>query len=73
VNPDDVDDSILQKQLVKAIPSEEGRLCWQWRLAGYEVQEIATALNISADCLSTRMRRAAKQAARILNLGRKRQ
>ena len=36
------------------------------RTLGYEVQEIAAEMNISADCLSTRMRRAVKQTLRRL-------
>ena len=42
------------------------------RTLGYEVQKIAREMNISADCLSTRIRRAVKRSSRRLlgdNLG----
>jgi DNA-directed RNA polymerase specialized sigma24 family protein len=68
----DLDRGILRGQILKVMPPED-RWAWERRLAGYEVQEIAADLNISPDCLSTRMRRAAKEAARVLRLGSARQ
>ncbi|HEX4231683.1 MAG TPA: hypothetical protein VHZ07_23645 [Bryobacteraceae bacterium] len=58
----DLDRGILRGQILKVMPPED-RWAWERRLAGFEVQEIAADLNISPDCLSTRMRRAAKEAA----------
>lgn len=69
---DDLDRGILRGQILMVMPPED-RWAWERRLAGYEVQEIAADLNISPDCLSTRMRRAAKEAARVLCLGSARQ
>lgn len=67
-----LDRAILRSQVLNVMPPEE-RQAWERRLTGYEVQEIAADLNISPDCLSTRMRRAAREAARILRLGAARQ
>lgn len=51
----------------------QDRLAWERRVLGYEVQEIAAELNVTSDCLSTRMRRGLRQAARMLGLGVERQ
>jgi RNA polymerase sigma factor (sigma-70 family) len=67
-----LDRAILRSQVLNVMPPAE-RQAWERRLTGYEVQEIAADLNISPDCLSTRMRRAAREAARILCLGAARQ
>jgi hypothetical protein len=65
---DDLEDAIFQSQILNAMPPRD-RWAWKRRLQGYDVQEIAAILNVSADCLSTRMRRCARDAARILRLG----
>lgn len=54
---------INQIQIREILDKLEPDLRWAItrRTLGYEVQEIAKAMNISADCLSTRMRRALKQ------------
>jgi DNA-directed RNA polymerase specialized sigma24 family protein len=57
-----VEEDIQQRQVLDAM-EERTRWAWSRRLSGYEVQEIAAELNISADCLSTRMRRGLKAAA----------
>jgi DNA-directed RNA polymerase specialized sigma24 family protein len=57
-----IDEAIHQGQILDAM-EESTRWAWSRRLLGYEVQEIAAELNISADCLSTRMRRGLKAAA----------
>jgi DNA-directed RNA polymerase specialized sigma24 family protein len=67
-----LDDEIFQNQILDAMPHQD-RWAWERRIHGYEVQEIAATLNVSADCLSTRMRRCAREAARILRVGRARQ
>jgi len=63
-----IDEVIHQRQILNAM-EESTRWAWSRRLLGYEVQEIAAELNITADCLSTRMRRGLKVAAAKL-LGR---
>jgi DNA-directed RNA polymerase specialized sigma24 family protein len=60
-NSDDIDDDIQQDQILGAM-DESTRLAWSRRLSGYEVQEIAAELNITPDCLSTRMRRGLRAA-----------
>ena len=57
-----IEEDIHQGQILDAM-EESTRWAWSRRLCGYEVQEIAAELNISADCLSTRMRRGLKAAA----------
>lgn len=57
----DIEDTIQQQQILDAM-EEPARWAWSRRLSGYEVQEIAAELDISADCLSTRMRRGLKAA-----------
>ena len=57
-----IEEAIHQSQILDAM-EESTRWAWSRRLCGYEVQEIAAELNISADCLSTRMRRGLKAAA----------
>ena len=54
---------INQIQIREILDRLEPDLRWAItrRTLGYEVREIAKAMNISADCLSTRMRRALKQ------------
>ena len=63
----DLDDAILRSQILNAM-SPEDRWPWERRLLGYEVQEIAAELKVSPDCLSTRMRRSAREAAQVLQL-----
>ncbi len=63
----DLDDAILRSQILKAM-SPEDRWAWERRLLGYEVQEIAAELRVSPDCLSTRLRRSAREAAHVLHL-----
>jgi DNA-directed RNA polymerase specialized sigma24 family protein len=72
IGANDLDDAIFQSQILNTM-SPQDRWAWERRIHGYEVQEIASTLNVSADCLSTRMRRCAREAARILRLGRARQ
>jgi hypothetical protein len=72
VRANDLDDAIFQSQILNAM-SPQDRWAWELRIHGYEVQEIAATINVSADCLSTRMRRCARDAARVLRLGRARQ
>ena len=72
VGTHDLDDAIFQSQILNTMSAQD-RWAWERRIHGYEVQEIAATLNVSADCLSTRMRRCAREAARILRLGRARQ
>ena len=54
-------DKIEGRRVLEAM-DESTRQVWERRLFGYQVQEIAEELNISADCLSTRLRRGAKEA-----------
>ncbi len=68
----DIEQSILRRQVLEAM-SPEDRWIWERRLLGYEVQEIAAELNVSADCLSTRIRRGINEVAKTLRLGRARQ
>jgi len=58
-------DNIYLHEILSEI-SPEIRWAIQRRNLGYEVQEIATELEISADCLSTRMRRGLKLALKRL-------
>lgn len=51
-----IEDEILTREILSAMDAET-RWVWERRLLGYEVQEIAAELNITADCLSTRLRR----------------
>ena len=67
VTPEDLDNAVLAEQIINAIPADEDRWCWKCRLLGYEVQEIASDLNVSPECLSMRMRRSAKKALARLN------
>jgi DNA-directed RNA polymerase specialized sigma24 family protein len=68
----DIEEAILRRQVLEAM-SPEDRWIWERRLLGYEVQEIAAELNVSADCLSTRIRRGIDGVAKTLRLGRARQ
>lgn len=63
-----IERSIFCDEILTAMDAQD-RWAWKRRVLGYEVQEIAEELNITADCLSTRMRRGLRQAARKLRLG----
>jgi len=65
--PKNIDRRILCSEILAAMDPQD-RWAWERRVIGYEVQEIATQLNVSADCLSTRMRRGLRHAKRILRL-----
>jgi DNA-directed RNA polymerase specialized sigma24 family protein len=62
---DSPDGKILLAQILDAMPHDD-RAAWKLRLLGYEVQEIANELSISANCLSTRLRRGVAEAVRRL-------
>ncbi len=70
--PQSIERRIVCDQILNAMDVQD-RLAWERRVLGYEVQEIAAELNVTADCLSTRMRRGLRQAARMLRLGAERQ
>jgi DNA-directed RNA polymerase specialized sigma24 family protein len=65
--PRDIEHRILCDEILGAMDPED-RWAWERRVIGYEIREIATELNITADCLSTRMRRGLRQAVRMLGL-----
>ncbi|MBV9268594.1 MAG: sigma-70 family RNA polymerase sigma factor [Acidobacteriaceae bacterium] len=65
--PESIERRILCDEILHAMDPED-RWAWQRRVLGYEIREIAIELNITADCLSTRMRRALRQAALMLRL-----
>lgn len=67
----DITEQIYGRELLDAMDSET-RFAWERRLLGYEIQEIAREIHITPDCLSTRLRRGAKQAMKGL-LGNERQ
>lgn len=58
---------ILARELL-ALMNPQDRWAWERRLLGYELKEIATELNITPDCLSTRLRRAVTQVAHRLSI-----
>jgi hypothetical protein len=68
----DIDDAIFRRQVLDAMNAED-RWIWERRLLGYEVQEIAAELDVSADCLSTRIRRSIAEVTKTLRLQRARQ
>ena len=57
----DLHEQIHRRQILDAM-DEETRWIWTRRLYGYQVQEIAAELNVTPDCLSTRLRRGLQQA-----------
>jgi DNA-directed RNA polymerase specialized sigma24 family protein len=59
------DDKLQQGEVLDAM-DETTRWAWHRRISGFEVQEIAADLNVSADCLSTRLRRGLQTAQRLL-------
>lgn len=67
VGPLNIERRILCDEILDAMEPED-RWAWERRVLGYEVREIATELNVTADCLSTRMRRGLREAARLLRL-----
>ena len=67
VGPPSIERRILCDEILDAMEPED-RWAWERRVLGYEVREIATELNVTADCLSTRMRRGLREAARLLRL-----
>jgi DNA-directed RNA polymerase specialized sigma24 family protein len=70
--PPNIERRILCDEILDAMEPED-RWAWERRVIGYEVQEIASELNVTADCLSTRMRRGLREAARMLRLSSERQ
>ncbi|HEX7362231.1 MAG TPA: hypothetical protein VF283_17205 [Bryobacteraceae bacterium] len=64
-----IDKKILRRQALNAMAAQD-RWAWEQRLLGFDLPEIAAELNISADCLSTRMRRAIQEASKILRVQR---
>lgn len=62
---EDIENFIAQREVLDAMDAETRWACTR-RLCGYEVQEIAAHLNISPDCLSTRLRRGMREAAQKL-------
>lgn len=65
--------AIARREVLDAMDEETRWACTR-RLYGYEVQEIAAQLNISPDCLSTRLRRGIREAAgKLMRKGRGRQ
>jgi len=63
----EIEDSIARREVLDAMDPETRWACTR-RLCGYEVQEIAAQLNITPDCLSTRLRRGFREAAEKLLL-----
>jgi DNA-directed RNA polymerase specialized sigma24 family protein len=61
----DIEVAIARREVLDAM-DQETRWAWTRRLYGYEVQEIAAQLDISPDCLSTRLRRGIREAAEKL-------
>jgi DNA-directed RNA polymerase specialized sigma24 family protein len=61
----DIETAIARREVLDAMDGETRWACTR-RLCGYEVQEIAAELNISPDCLSTRLRRGIREAAEKL-------
>lgn len=61
----DITEQIYGRELLDAMDPET-RFVWERRLLGYEVQEIAREINVTPDCLSTRLRRGAKEAMKTL-------
>jgi DNA-directed RNA polymerase specialized sigma24 family protein len=70
--PTGPESAILREQVLSAMSAED-RWAWERRLAGYEIQEIAAELKISANTLSTRLRRAASEVGRVLRVNRGRE
>lgn len=58
----DVEEAVARREALDAM-DPESRWAWERRLVGFQVQEIARELNITPDCLSTRLRRGMEQAA----------
>jgi DNA-directed RNA polymerase specialized sigma24 family protein len=58
----DLDAAVARREALDAMDAES-RWAWERRLVGFQVQEIARELNITPDCLSTRLRRGMEQAA----------
>jgi hypothetical protein len=67
-----VEKAILQGQVLDAMVAEDRRI-WERRLLGYRVHQIAADMNVSAKCISMRMRRAIDRAAESLRISRGRQ
>lgn len=62
--------AVARREVFDAM-DEETRWAYTRRLYGYEVQEIAAELNITPDCLSTRLRRGMREAAgKLMRRGR---
>jgi DNA-directed RNA polymerase specialized sigma24 family protein len=61
----DVTDQIYGRQLLEAMDPET-RFVWEKRLLGYGVQDIAREIEVTPDCLSTRIRRGTKEALKRL-------
>lgn len=58
-------DRIQVREILDQVPVDI-RWALQRRSVGFEVQEIAQQLNVSADCLSTRIRRAVRALQRLV-------
>jgi DNA-directed RNA polymerase specialized sigma24 family protein len=61
----DVTEKIFWRELLDAMDPET-RSVWEQRMVGFKVQEIAGRINVSPDCLSTRIRRGTKEALKRL-------
>jgi DNA-directed RNA polymerase specialized sigma24 family protein len=70
--PAEIEDAIFRRQVLAAMIPED-RWIWERRLLGYELEQIAAELNISPDCLSTRIRRGIDRVSKNLRLRRARQ
>lgn len=55
--PTSVENAIVRREILDAMGSED-RCIWERRLLGYGVQQIAADMNVSAKCMSMRMKRA---------------
>ena len=61
----DLTERIYGRELLDAMDPDI-RLVWERRMVGYQVKEIAKEINVSPDCLSTRIRRGTKEALKRL-------
>ena len=65
-DPEDrLNDRIYRTQILGAMDNNT-RWAWERRILGYDVQSIAKEMRVSADCMSTRLRRGLDAAIRRL-------
>ena len=70
----EIEDQVYSRELLdvmREVMDDKTIWAWERRMLGYRLEEIAAELNVSADTLSTRLRRG-RDAARKRLAGRKR-